>query len=80
MWNPDLPNPIDFRATWLDVPSIGPAENGFKEQWERFLRHLVDGDAFPWTFDRAVRGIELVDAALRSNDERRWVRMDEVRA
>ena len=80
VWNPDLPNPIDFRATWLDVPSIGPAENGFKEQWEQFLRHLVDGDAFPWTFDRAVRGIELVDAALRSNDERRWVRMDEVRA
>jgi predicted dehydrogenase len=80
VWNPDLPNPIDFRATWLDVPSIGPAENGFKEQWERFLRHLVDGDAFPWTFDRAVRGIELVDAALRSNEERRWVRIDEVSA
>jgi len=78
VWNPDLPNPVDFRATWLEVPAIGVYENGFKDQWERYLRHVVDDEPFPWTFERAARGIELVAAAWRSNAERRWVRLDEV--
>ncbi|MGH9136874.1 MAG: Gfo/Idh/MocA family protein, partial [Acidimicrobiales bacterium] len=76
-WNPDVLNPIDFRATWLDVPAAADYENGFKEQWERFLRHVVDDEPFPWTFERAARGNDLVEAALRSNAERRWVRLDE---
>ena len=78
VWNPDIPNPIDFRSTWLDVPSTGDYGNGFREQWERYLRHVVDDESFPWTFERAARGIDLVAAALRSNAERRWVRLDEV--
>ncbi len=78
VWNPDIPNPIDFRAAWLEVPSAGEYENGFKAQWERYLRHVVDDEPFPWTFDRAARGTDLVEAALRSDAERRWVRLDEV--
>jgi predicted dehydrogenase len=78
VWNPDIPNPIDFRATWLDVPSTREYENGFREQWERYLRHVVDDEPFPWTFERATRGTDLVAAALRSSAERRWVRLDEV--
>jgi len=78
VWNPDIPNPIDFRATWLDVPSTRAYENGFKEQWERYLRHVVDDEPFPWTFEMAARGAGLVEAALRSDAERRWVRLDEV--
>jgi predicted dehydrogenase len=78
IWNPDVANPIDFRATWLDVPAAADYENGFKEQWERFLRHVVDDEPFPWTFERAARGNDLVEAAMRSNAERRWVRLDEV--
>jgi predicted dehydrogenase len=78
VWNPDIPNPIDFRATWLDVPSTRAYENGFKEQWARYLRHVVDDEPFPWTFEMAARGAGLVEAALRSDAERRWVRLDEV--
>lgn len=78
VWNPDVPNPIDFRATWLDVPPTQEYGNGFRAQWERFLRHVVDDEPFPWTFDRASRGTDLVAAALRSHAERRWIRIDEV--
>lgn len=78
VWNPDVPNPIDFRAGWLDVPQVADPDNGFKLQWEAFLRHVATGDVFPWDFSAGVRGLELVDAAMRSWAERRWVDLDEV--
>ncbi len=72
LWNPDAPNPIDFRAGWLDVPEIEDADNGFKLQWEAFLRHVVIDDPFPWDFDGGARGLQLTELALRSWRERCW--------
>jgi len=78
VWNPDLPNPIDFRAGWLEVPDIGVAKNGFRAQWERFLTHVATGEPFPWSLAAGARGSQLVDAAMRSWAERRWVDLEEV--
>jgi predicted dehydrogenase len=78
VWNPDLPNPIDFRAGWLEVPEIDLPVNGFRAQWERFLRHVAVGEPFPWTLSAGARGSQLVDAAMRSWAERRWVDLAEV--
>lgn len=78
VWNPDLPNPIDFRAGWLDVPEVLTPVNGFRAQWERFLRHVVADEPFPYGLDAGARGAQLVEAAMRSWTERRWVDMDEV--
>lgn len=80
VWNPDLPNPIDFRAGWLDVPEVGTPINGFRAQWERFLRHVAIDEPFPYGLGAGVRGTQLVEAAMRSWAERRWVDMDEVGA
>lgn len=78
VWNPDVPNPIDFRAGWLQVPQVADTDNGFKLQWEAFLRHVTLSEEFPWDFSAGVRGLELVDAAMRSWQERRWVDLAEV--
>lgn len=78
VWNPDVPNPIDFRAGWTAVEQP-PSDNGFKLQWEAFLRYVAAGEPFPWTFAGAVRGLELVEAALLSWRERRWADLAEVR-
>ncbi len=80
VWNPDLPNPIDFRRGWLDVPEVTEPINGFRAQWERFLRHVVADEPFPYGLDAGARGTQLVEAAMRSWTERRWVDMDEVAA
>ncbi len=77
VWNPDVPNPIDFRAGWLEVPEVETHDNGFRVQWEAFLRHLVVGEPFPWDFRAAARGAQLVDVAMQSWRERRWVDMPE---
>ncbi len=80
VWNPDLPNPIDFRAGWLDVPEVAVPVNGFRAQWERFLRHVVADEPFPYGLEAGARGTQLVEAAMRSWAERRWVDLDEVAA
>lgn len=73
IWNPDIENPIDFSAGWLEVPTVGTYENGFREQWVDFLRHVAVGDPFPWGLSSGARGAQIVDCALTSWRERRWV-------
>jgi predicted dehydrogenase len=73
VWNPDIPNPIDFRSTWVDAPVVEPEENAFKRQWEAFLRHVVVDEPFEHTLESGARGARLVEVALQSSRERRWI-------
>ena len=76
-WNPDVPNPIDFRAGWLEVPDVSADENGFKLQWADFLRAVAAGEPYEHDLGAGARGLQLVDIALRSSRERRWIDMPE---
>lgn len=73
VWNPDLPNTIDYRAQWLDVPDNGTFENAFKVQWELFLKHVACGDPFPWDLLTGARGVQLAELGLQSWRELRWL-------
>jgi len=77
-WNPDVPREIDYRAGWQEVPDNQRFENGFKVQWEMFLRHVGCGDPFPWTLLEGAKGVQLAEAGLRSWRERRWVDLPEL--
>ena len=71
VWNPDLPDPIDYRAQWTDIPDNQVFDNGFKVQWELFLRHAAAGDPFPWDLTEGAKGVQLAELALRSAAEGR---------
>ncbi|TMD28668.1 MAG: Gfo/Idh/MocA family oxidoreductase [Chloroflexi bacterium] len=73
IWNPDIPNTIDFRDDWIDVPDNGEFENAFKVQWELFLKHVVCDTPFPWDLVAGAKGVQLAELGLRSWHERRWV-------
>lgn len=73
VWNPDLPNMIDYRAGWSEVPDNMVFANGFKVQWELFLRHVAAETPFPWDLATGARGVQLAELALRSWRERAWV-------
>lgn len=73
VWNPDAPNPIAFRDHWEDVPDNMHFDNGFKVQWELFLKHLAEDAPFPHDFFEGARGIQLAELALVSSKERRWI-------
>ena len=78
VWNPDLPDPVAHRDSWLEVPATEPPENGFKLQWEAFLRHVVLDTPFPWDFAEAARGVQLYELAEQSWRERRWIDVPEL--
>jgi predicted dehydrogenase len=73
VWNPDLPNAINFRDQWSTVPDNADFGNAFKVQWEMFLRHVVLGEPFPHTFLDGARGVQLAELAHQSWQERRWI-------
>lgn len=77
-WNPDLPDPIRHRDGWQEVPDTDVYDNGFKVQWELFLRHVVLDEPFPWDFLAAAKGIQLAELGMRSWRERRWVEVPEL--
>jgi predicted dehydrogenase len=78
IWNPDIDSPIDFYENWMAVPTNQVLDNGFKVQWEQFLRHVVL-DA-PWRYDlrEGAKGVQLAEAGLRSWQERRWVTLEDL--
>jgi predicted dehydrogenase len=79
VWNPDVPQPIDFFATWSEVPGLGAYDNGFKVQWEMFIRHLYDNSPFNWTLLEGAKGVQLAEAGLQSWRERRWIDVPELK-
>jgi predicted dehydrogenase len=73
VWNPDLPDPNDYLAQWTDVPDNAVFDNGFKVQWELFLKHAVEGRPFPWDLAEGAKGVQLARLALLSSAEGRRV-------
>ena len=73
VWNPDLPQTIDFYDTWADVPENRVYDNAFKVEWELFLRHVVDGGPFQWNLLEGAKGVQLAELGLQSWRERRFV-------
>jgi predicted dehydrogenase len=73
VWNPDVKQPIDFFAGWQAVPDYATFDNGFRWQWEAFIRHVVDDEPYKWDLFEGAKGVQLVECALQSWKERRWV-------
>jgi len=73
IWSPDTPQPIDFFANWTPVPDDGPPANGFRVQWEMFIRYLFDGGEWRYTLLEGAKGIQLAELGLQSWAERRWL-------
>ena len=73
VWNPDLPDPVDYLAQWTDVPDNTTFDNGFKVQWEQFLRAAAEGRPVPWDLAVGAKGVQLAGLALQSSAEARRV-------
>jgi predicted dehydrogenase len=73
VWNPDQPDPADYPAQWTDVPDNADFGNGFKVQWEQFLRAAAEGAPFPWDLAEGAKGVQLAELARQSSAEGRRV-------
>ncbi len=73
VWNPDLPDPIDYQSQWTDVPDNVTFDNGFKAEWELFLKSAAEGRPFTWDLVEGAKGVQLAELALQSSAEGRRV-------
>ncbi|MEU0536356.1 Gfo/Idh/MocA family protein [Amycolatopsis tolypomycina] len=75
VWNPDLPATEPFRDQWQEVPDNAEFDNGFKAQWEEFVRDVVAGRQHRYDFFSAARGLQVAEAGLTSSAEGRRVEL-----
>lgn len=73
VWNPDVRQTHNFFADWAEVPETQTYDNAFKVQWELFLRHVWGEGDYRWGLLEGAKGLQLVDLALKSWKERRWI-------
>ncbi|WP_458792768.1 Gfo/Idh/MocA family protein [Yoonia sp. MH D7] len=73
VWNPDQPQTIDFYKNWEEVPDNAVMDNGFKVQWEQFLRHVVEDGEWHYSLMEGAKGVQLAELGYQSSAERRWI-------
>ena len=79
VWNPDIPNPIDFKEGWTKVPEQEDFDNAFKAQWELFLKHVVLETPFPWNLMEGAKGVQLAELGIESWEKKTWINIPELK-
>lgn len=78
VWNPDIADEHDYDADWIESPANDVFENGFKTQWEEFIRHVVEDAPNAYDFLAGARGVQLAEQGLISSREGRRIDLPEV--
>jgi predicted dehydrogenase len=78
VWNPDIPQPIDFFAGWREVPDE-KYDNAFKVQWELFLRHVAGEGKFRWNLLEGAKGVQLAELGLKSWRQGKWLEVPKLK-
>jgi predicted dehydrogenase len=73
VWNPDIPQTIQFFDTWQQMPDAQDFENAFKAEWKLFLRHVAADEPFPWDLLEGAKGVQLAEKATESWESKAWV-------
>jgi predicted dehydrogenase len=80
VWNPDIPQPIDFFQGWKEEPDDPAWGNAFKAQWELYLKHVAGEGAFPWGLLEGAKGVQLAELGLKSWRQKKWMNVRALRA
>ena len=78
VWNPDIPNPIDFKEGWTKVSEEEEFDNAFKAQWELFLKHVVLDTPFPWNLMEGAKGVQLAELGIESWEKKTWINIPDL--
>lgn len=79
VWNPDIPNPIDFKEGWTKVSEDEEFDNAFKAQWELFLKHVVLDTPFPWNLMEGAKGVQLAELGIESWEKKTWINIPDLK-
>ncbi len=72
VWNPDIPQTINFFETWQEMPDNMQYDNAFKIQWELFLKHVAFNEPYQWGLEEGVKGVQLAELGIKSSELGSW--------
>jgi predicted dehydrogenase len=78
-FDPEGPQSMVFDEQWQELPDVEPFRNGYRAGWESFLRHVAEGAPFPSPLLEGAKGVQLAEACHRSNRERCWIDLPELK-
>ena len=55
------------------MPDNTVFDNGFKVQWEQFLRHVVEDGPWSYTLEEGAKGVQLAELGYESSEKRCWL-------
>ena len=71
VWDPDVPTAQRFREQWQEVPDNEVFVNGFRAQWEQFLRYVAEDGPYTGDLWAGARGVQVAELGLQSSREGR---------
>ncbi|GID29466.1 Gfo/Idh/MocA family protein [Paractinoplanes brasiliensis] len=78
VWDPDVPTAQRFREQWQQVPDNEVFVNGFRAQWERFLRYVAEDGPYTGDLWAGARGVQVAELGLQSSREGRRLEIPEL--
>ncbi len=73
VWNPDKPNSMNFTSQWQDYMADATYKNGFKAQWEMFIKSIYNEGNYIYTLNEGAKGVQLAELSMQSWKEKRWM-------
>ncbi|MGK5682079.1 Gfo/Idh/MocA family protein [Actinoplanes sp. URMC 104] len=78
VWDPDVPTTQRFREQWQEVPDNEVFVNGFRAQWEQFLRYVAEDSPYTGDLWAGARGVQVAELGLQSSAEGRRLEIPEL--
>jgi predicted dehydrogenase len=78
VWDPDVPTGMRFREQWQEVPDNDEFPNGFRAQWEQFLRYVAADGSYAGDLWAGARGVQVAELGLQSSREGRRLEIPEL--
>ena len=78
VWNPDIPQPIDFFENWTKIPEQEHFDNAFKTEWELYLKHVYGNEPFPWNLLEGAKGVQMAQLGYESWEKGAWVEIPDL--
>jgi predicted dehydrogenase len=78
VWNPDARANANYFNDWQLMPDTQFFTNAFRIEWEAFIRHLCGEGTWRHGLLEGAKGLQLVEAAHRSNRERKWIDIEKL--
>ena len=80
VWNPDIPQPINFFDGWQEVPEQTATTTPSRCSGSCSCKHVARRGPFRWDLLEGAKGVQLAELGLKSWKQRKWLDVPRLKA